>query len=396
MASILENPNGTFKIRVYCGENEKGRPIVRTKTYTPSHPNLSYAKLTKEVREYAEKFEEEIKELSGNALINPTLAQFAPKYLEIKKPIISPNTYVFYEKVLNDYLIPMFGKMKLRDIRTFHVQQFITFLATEKKREDGEEGAIAGSTVKRYTTVFRSLLTLAYRLEFIDADVGVSRRLEFPKDQRKEVQAFSLEEVDTILEKVKEEPIRIRALIETALFTGCRRGEIVGLKWADIDLINHKLTVRRSIYKPKGEKATEKAPKTRNSYRTLTIPQHLCETLKEYKLWQDRHKIFLGDEWEDLDYVFTEENGLVMHPHTPTKQFNHFLKRHGIRLLKFHGLRHTSATLLLSQGCDIKTVSARLGHSDLETTNIYVHMLEEMDRSAANTFDNFYNGRRKQ
>ena len=77
MASILENPNGTFKIRVYCGENEKGRPIVRTKTYTPSHPNLSYAKLTKEVREYAAKFEEEIKALSGNALINPTLARFA-------------------------------------------------------------------------------------------------------------------------------------------------------------------------------------------------------------------------------------------------------------------------------------------------------------------------------
>ena len=103
----------------------------------------------------------------------------------------------------------------------------------------------------------------------------------------------------------------------------------------------------------------------------------------------------MEDGWVDLDYVFTEEDGHVMNPHTPTKQFDHFLKRHNIRHLKFHGLRHTSATLLLSQGCDIKTVSKRLGHSDIETTNIYVHALEDMDKGAAQTLDDFINQRRK-
>ena len=80
--------------------------------------------------------------------------------------------------------------------------------------------------------------------------------------------------------------------------------------------------------------------------------------------------------------------GYVMNPQTPTKQFDHFLKRHGIRHLKFHGLRHTSATMLLANGCDIKTVSSRLGHADIGTTNIYVHALESTDRMAAQTFDN--------
>ena len=93
---------------------------------------------------------------------------------------------------------------------------------------------------------------------------------------------------------------------------------------------------------------------------------------------------------EEPVYVFTEEDGHVMHPHTPTKQFDHFLKRHNIRHLKFHGLRHTSATWLLAQGCDLKTVSARLGHADLETTGIYVHAMQEMDRSAADKFDSFF------
>ena len=395
MASISRNPNGSYKIRVFCGENKEGKQIVRTKTYTPSDPNLSYAKLTKEVQEAADAFEKEIRAASPRALENITVKQFAKKYLEVKETQLSPTTIQFYKKVINDYIVPMFGKMRLQDIRTYHVQQFITFLANDKKREDGRDGGIVGSTVKRYTTVMRSMLTLAYRMEYIDVDVGISRRLEFPKENKTEVEAFTPKEIDDILAALQEEPIHIRALIEMALFTGCRRGEIVGFKWADVDLERKRVTVRRSIYNPRGEKAAEKEPKTQSSFRIISIPQHLVDTLKQYRIWQKRHISFMEDGWVDLDYVFTEEDGHVMNPQTPTKQFDHFLKRHNIRHLKFHGLRHTSATLLLSQGCDITTVSKRLGHSDIETTNIYVHAREDMDKGAAQTLDDFINQRRK-
>ena len=113
----------------------------------------------------------------------------------------------------------------------------------------------------------------------------------------------------------------------------------------------------------------------------------MISTLLDYKLHQDRHISFMGDAWNKLDYVFTEEDGMVMNPQTPTRQFSNFLKRHNIRHLKFHGLRHTSATMLLANGCDIKTVSSRLGHADIETTGIYVHALQSTDRKAAQTFD---------
>ena len=122
----------------------------------------------------------------------------------------------------------------------------------------------------------------------------------------------------------------------------------------------------------------------------MAIPARLCETLREYKAHQDRHASFLGKAWQNLGYVFTEEDGYVMNPQTPTKQFSKFLKRHGIRHLKLHRMRHTSATLLLVNGCDIKTVSARLGHSDIETTNIYLHALENVGRLAAGTFDRVF------
>ena len=207
---------------------------------------------------------------------------------------------------------------------------------------------------------------------------------------RPEVEVYNEAEVKQILSALMEEPIYIRAIIEVAFFTGCRRGEIVGLKWDDIDLVNHRLYVRRSIYKPHGEKAFEKPPKTRNSLRNMTIPQRLVDTLTEYKEYQQQYAELIGDKWNNLNYVFTEVDGHVMNPQTPTKQFDHFLKRHNIRHLKFHGLRHTSATMLLANGCDIKTVSMRLGHSDLDTTNIYVHSIAESDKGAADTFDRIY------
>ena len=316
-----------------------------------------------------------------------TLADFAVKYLEMKKTVLSPTTYPFYEMIINTELIPKFGHMKLQEIKTYHVQEFINYLATEKQRGDGAPGGIGATTVRRYTTVFRSMLSLAYQLEYTENDVGASRRIVFPKDDPTEIEVYNQDEVDEILQALKDEPTNIRALVEIAIFTGMRRGEIVGLKWSDIDFENQKVFVRRSIYKPKNGKAQEKLPKTKGSIRTISIPECLCKTLLEYRMHQDRHISFMGDAWKNLDYVFTEEDGYVMNPQTPTKQFSKFLKRHDIRHLKFHGLRHTSATLLLANGCDIKTVSSRLGHSDIETTGIYVHALESTDRTAANTFD---------
>lgn len=392
MASIVSRSNGTYLVRVSCGVDSNGKQIARSKTFKPSKPNLPYSKLNRELEAFVAAFEQEIENEGPMRSVRPdkiTFADFCVQYLEVKKNTLSPQTYNFYSKVIEEELMPMFARLKMKDLRTYHIQQFVQYLVTEKKRLDGREGGIAASTVKRYTTVLRSIVTTAYKLEYIEDDIGRSRRIEFPKEETKEVEAFTLEEVGEILKALESEPWHIRAVIEVALFTGCRRGEIVGLKWADIDFENQRLSVKRSIYKLSDGKAREKEPKSKCSIRTISIPERLCKTLTEYRLQQNRHIAYLGDSWRNLDYVFTEEDGYVMNPQTPTKQFDHFLKRHGIRHLKFHGLRHTSATMLLANGCDIKTVSSRLGHADITTTNIYVHALESTDRMAAQTFDNF-------
>lgn len=387
MANITQKPNGTYLIRISCGRDiMTGKQILRGRIFKPSKPDLSQERFQKELNEFIEDFTDELRcERNRKKPENKIVSDFAKEYLSIQKTSLSPTSYVLYERIIEQHILPMFGRMRLRDIKTYHVQDFIMRL-NSMPRSDGKPGHIAPQTVKRYTSVLRSMLTMAYKMYYMDDDVGLSRRLTFPKERYQEVDVFTIEETKTILDAAKTEPINIRLLIELALFTGMRRGEIIGLKWSDINFDKQCLSVKRSIYKLKSKKSVEKEPKSHSSIRTIAIPNCLCETLKEYKKSQEEYSLSLAT-WQNLEYVFTDKNGNVMNPQTPTKQFSKFLDRHNIRHLKFHCLRHTSATLLLSNGCDIKTISARLGHSSIETTNIYVHMLKSVDKAAAITFD---------
>ena len=390
MANITQKPNGIYLVRISCGRDiMTGKQILRGRIFKPSKPDLSQERFQKELNEFIEDFTDELQcERNRKKPENKIVSDFAKEYLSIQRTALSPTSYILYERIIEQYILPMFGRMRLRDIKTYHVQDFIMKL-NSMPRNDGKSGHISPQTVKRYTTVLRSMLTMAYKMYYMDDDVGLSRRLTFPKEHYQEVDVFTIEEAKAILAAAKTEPINIRLLIELALFTGMRRGEIVGLKWSDINFDKQCLSVRRSIYKPKGEKSIEKEPKSHSSFRTIAIPNCLCETLEEYKKSQEQYSLSLST-WQNLDYIFTDDIGDVMNPQTPTKQFSHFLERHGIRHLKFHCLRHTSATILLANGCDIKTVSARLGHSSIETTNIYLHMLESVDRQAAKQFDKLF------
>ena len=178
MASIISRANGTYLIRISCGVDSSGKQISRSKTFKPSKLNLPYSRLNKEIEDFTAAFEREVEAEGLFRNVCPdkiTFADFCTQYLEIKKNSLSPQTYNFYSKVIGEELMPMFARMKMKDLRTYHIQQFIQYLSTEKKRLDGREGNIAASTVKRYTTVLRSIVTTAYKLEYIEDDIGRSR-----------------------------------------------------------------------------------------------------------------------------------------------------------------------------------------------------------------------------
>ena len=417
MAYIKERGNNNYLVRVSHGTLENGRAFQKSRLFHPSRINLPESKLRKELDAFVRALEEECKSeyerkfcskvepestTYTEQAVNPTpvnedvpsptsdtplFKDFCKVYIQAKKETISPTTYVLYNTSIERMLIPHFGTMHLDEIKPFHLQEFINFLSTPDGRIDNKGDKLAPATIRRYLTIMQSIMTMAWKQDYITTNPADSRRLEFAKIVTPEVEAFDNDEVAEILEKAKLEPIHIHAVIATAIYTGARRGEIAGLKWEDIDFVNRTLHIRRSVVKVAGEKPEVKLPKTISSIRQISIPQALCDIFLELKKEQDRKKALLGNKWHDDGFLFTEWDGHVMHPHTPTKQFDKFLKKYGFRHLKFHGLRHTSATYLLSNGCDIKTVSKRLGHTSIDTTNIYVHALAKTDKAAADCFD---------
>jgi integrase len=180
-----------------------------------------------------------------------------------------------------------------------------------------------------------------------------------------------------------------QVLIHLALVTGCRRGELVALKWEEIDFDNGIVFVRHSAYKLTGEAEKLKEPK-RGSNRNIAIPEYLVDMLRTYHKEQIERQLKIGSLWHDEGFLFTQWNGEEMDVTTPTHWWPSFLKRHNLPHIKFHALRHSSATLLLSPGENIKAVASRLGHRQLSTTNRYVHALHSADKAAADTFQGMF------
>ena len=175
-------------------------------------------------------------------------------------------------------------------------------------------------------------------------------------------------------------------MIQLAIFTGAREGELVALKFSDIDFTTRKMTISRSAYKLKGEPVRTKAPKSGRA-RTVTLNASCVELLQRLSQQHTLERMKLGTAWNGDDWVFTQWDGSIMHTQTPSRQFDKFLKKNGIPHRKFHSLRHTSATLLLYNGTDLKTVQERLGHADFTTTNKYLHLVEQADADAVDSLE---------
>jgi integrase len=191
-----------------------------------------------------------------------------------------------------------------------------------------------------------------------------------------------------------KEKIMWRVLIKIAITTGLRRGELLGLEWKHIDLDKGTIQVKQTISYANQEYII-KEPKTKNSVRTVTIPESIIPEIKKYKSVWNRDRLQAGDLWEGgvYQFLFTSWDGKPLYPSSVGTWWRRFIKKHGLKYIRFHDLRHTSATLLINSGVHAKIISTRLGHADIRTTmNIYGHSLQEADKEAANHFENLFEG----
>lgn len=380
----------SYTIRVYHGYDSSGK---RLKPFTTSYKpdkGMTVKQAEKAAQKFADEFENECLHF-GEANSSMRLSDFVPRYLEIAKQTLSPATYEFYKLKIDSLIIPALGHLKLKDINPSHIQKFMNQLAAAPKEkrsgvpvEDGE--TLSPSTVRRYLTVLQSIFKQAVKLGLISDSPAKVERLTLPKAQAPKIEIFTKQEAAQMLEALENEDLQFQTLVQLAIFTGARRGELCALKFSDVDFEQRKITIERAAYKIKGQPLATKPPKDYET-RTVTINESCIELLKMLKVEKIESAQRLGTQWSGGDWVFTQWNGEMMNPMTPTKQFSKFLARNGLKHRKFHSLRHTSATLLLYAGVNIKQVQGRLGHGDIETTNKYLHLIEEADIEAANKLD---------
>lgn len=188
-------------------------------------------------------------------------------------------------------------------------------------------------------------------------------------------------------------------MFNLAIYTGLRKGELLALQWDDIDFSSDIIHIRKSVTKVNGKQVC-KTPKTRTSNRTVSIPHSLTERLSKLQQAQLEFQSQVGDYWQGDNWIFTQDNEKMMSYSTPYQALQDAITRYNkdkppeaqLPYIPFHGLRHTSATLLIASKQDIKTVSKRLGHAQTSTTmNIYAHALQESDRKAADALEEMLN-----
>lgn len=239
---------------------------------------------------------------------------------------------------------------------------------------------LAPKTVLKHHRLIRTILGEAEK-ELLVAYNAASKATP-PRVRRPVVNSFQPEEISEILEALEEEPVKWRTIVHLMIVTGCRRGEIMGLKWGDIDLEHDVPSIHETLLSSDSGVYTD-TPKTPESQRFINIPHETRELLLNYQRSQDRQKLVVGDRWEETGYVFTQETGRPMHPDSINGWLSQFSQRHGLPYQP-PCLPASMASILIYNGTDILSISKRLGHSMTSTTlNFYGHLLQNADAQSA-------------
>ncbi|WP_373231963.1 tyrosine-type recombinase/integrase [Cohnella sp.] len=377
MASIEKRGPNSWRFTVELGFDGEGKRIRHRKTvsgFTKKEAEVEMAKFITEVKT-GTYFEPE--KLTLMNFVEEWKVKYAQKHLET----LTYRNYMFHIK---NHILPYFGHLRLDQVKTLHVVSFLTDLTSPSARKDGQEKTLSSSTIQYIYRVLRNIFNIAVEWRIINYNPVAD--VKKPKVTTKEVSVYNEEEVAAVFKALDSELLEWRLLITLALTMGMRRGELLALEWAQVDLQNAYLDVKQSFSLTQKGNPLIKAPKTKSSIRRISIPSSLIPDLIKLREKMIAERALLGDKWlgGDHSFVFSTTNGKAVYYSYASQWWRNFTVRHSIRYIRFHDLRHTSATLLINQGVHAKVISSRLGHANISTTmNIYGHVLQSADQSAA-------------
>lgn len=330
-----------------------------------------------EVREKLKKAIEDSGRLDLTKAGKYTLGQWMDVWFENYAQIrVRPSSHQTYKGYIENHIKPNIGKIPIEKLTSLELQKFYRKLLTEGRVDrieaENQPKGLSAKTVRNIHQVLSSALDLAVEQKLIL--VNPALKCALPKVEHREMQTLPAEQLAAFLQEAKNSGVYELYYLDLA--TGLRRGELLGLKWEDIDLDQGVIRVRRQVARING-KVQEMPLKTKNSYRSIAISQDAVQMLQEMKAKG------LGE------YVFPSPTGGPISPDSVLNMLHRVLERAGLPPLRFHDLRHTFATLALQNGVDIKTVSGMLGHFSAGfTLDTYAHVTTAAQKEAANTMGN--------
>jgi integrase len=338
-----------------------------------------YFKSQSECREWLRNTQSQIQNGLTLAGARTTVIEFLEQWLGTIRESVRPKTLHQYAQIARGHIAPRLGNIKLKDLRPDQIQGLYN-----EKLDKG----VSARTVLLIHSVLHKALNQALNLGLIGRNPAqaVSR----PKAKRKEMRILTSDQARTFLSVAEE--TRYRALFHLALHTGMREGELLGLKWEDLDWVTRQLQVKRQLQVMPGIGMFFAEPKTASGRRTIVLSKAMIEKLREHLDDQDQDRQQAGEKWRENGLIFPTTIGTPMAARNMYEDFRKLLKSIGLPVIRFHDLRHTAATLMLQQGVHPKIVQERLGHADISMTlNTYSHVLPSMQAEAAEKLDELLN-----
>ncbi|KAF0194377.1 MAG: prophage LambdaCh01 site-specific recombinase phage integrase [Bacillota bacterium] len=326
-----------------------------------------------------------LSELHQGTLIEPSklsvqeyLRGWMKTYVE---PNLSPTTIDGYRVNIEKHIIPSIGHIRLQELSPLHLQRFYSE-KLKNGRVDGKGGLGAKSVIYIHRNI-REALDHALRMQLIPRNVA--DLVTLPKAKPFKSAVYDEDQIKALVQVAQGTDMELPVTLAAAL--GLRRGELLGLKWENIDLEKRTINVCNNLV-PTSNGNITKAPKSENSRRTLDFPEGLVMILKKHRRMQAEKKLMLGPGYCGEGYVCCQDDGQHWAPSYFSRKFAYFLKRHKLPHIRLHDLRHSNATLMLKYGVPAKVASQRLGHSNIGITlDLYSHVMSDMQKDAADKID---------
>lgn len=330
-----------------------------------------------------------------------TMREYMKSWIEdYCKQNLAYRTLEGYKTIINNYVLPNLGGIKLVNLKPAHIQKYYTKMTTSK--DDGGAG-LSGTSVLYHHRIIREALSHAVNLGYIP--YNPADRVQAPRKNKPDMKTLSIEQADYVLKTYKDHRAYLPILL--AIKTGMRLGEICAIRWENVNLDTANISVTHALQR-QGKNLVLKEPKTAKSRRNIPIPGDLVTELKKVSHQHKANRLAFGAGYDQRGFVCAWEDGRPLEPVWVGKEWRSIIKddkqrsekkktdRHIPDGVRFHDLRHTHATILLSQGVNLKIVQERLGHESIATTgDIYSHVTPDMQMQAVNVLDEVFKKKSK-